>query len=240
MDKIETAVFLAAGLGSRLKGLNNDKPKGFLEIGGKSLIERSVEKLLEAGITKFFFGTGHLDHVYLDFTKAYNAECIKNEKFADTGSMYTLYNMRNYIKEDFILLEADLYYDKFGLTELITDLHPDAILASDETNSGDEVYIEMDDLDCLVNMSKNPSVLKSIDAELVGISKVSYETYRKMCEKAEKLFPQNPKLDYEYVFVELSKKEPMFVKKIEDYIWCEIDDEKQYKRAVEEIYPLIG
>jgi hypothetical protein len=32
----------------------------------------------------------------------------------------------------------------------------------------------------------------------------------------------------------------MFVKKIEDYIWCEIDDEKQYKRAVEEIYPLIG
>jgi 2-aminoethylphosphonate-pyruvate transaminase len=228
MDNIETAVFLAAGLGSRLKSLNNDKPKGFLEIEGKSLIQRSVEKLIDAGIKKIYFGTGHLDHVYRDFAKAYNAECIKNDKFADTGSMFTLYNMQNQINDDFLLLEADLLYDQLGLTELIEDFHSDAILASSKTNSGDEVYIEVDSLD-----------LKSIDAELVGISKVSLDTYRKMCAIAEKLFPTNPKLDYEYVFVEISKSEPMFVKIIEDYIWCEIDDERQYKRAIEEIFPLI-
>ena len=240
MDKIETAVFLAAGLGTRLKGLNIDKPKGFLEIKGKSLIELSVQNLLESGIKRLIFGTGYLDHVYVNFAKKYHAECIKNKIYADTGSMYTLYNMRDYINDDFLLLEADLLYDKSGLAMLIDDFHSDAILASGKTNSGDEVYIEMDSLDCLVNLSKNPAILKTIDAELVGISKVSIDTYRNMCSIAEKLFPQNPKLDYEYVFVEISKREPMFVKKIEDYVWCEIDDELQYRRAIDEIFPLIN
>lgn len=239
MQKIETAVFLAAGLGSRLKEFGEAKPKGFLEIEGKSLIEQSVNRLLNVGINKFYFGTGHLDHIYKAFAANYNASCIKNKIYADTGSMYTLFNMRDEIKDDFILLEADLLYDQSGLEALLLDDHSDAILASGKTNSGDEVYIETDDNSNLVNLSKNPGILNKIDCELVGISKVSYNTYRRMCNIAERMFHANPKLDYEYVFVAFSKSSPMFVKKIENYVWCEIDDEKQYKRATEKIYPNI-
>jgi 2-aminoethylphosphonate-pyruvate transaminase len=239
MQKIETAVFLSAGLGSRLKELGEVKPKGFLEIGSKSLIEQSVNKLLKAGIKKFYFGTGHLDHVYNDFASNYDATCIKNAIYADTGSMYTLFNMRNEIKDDFLLLEADLLYDQSGLDALTADDHNDAILASGKTNSGDEVFIETDDAGNLVNLSKDPKVLSRIDCELVGISKVSYNTYRRMCNIAERMFLHNPKLDYEYVLVAFSKSSPLFVKKIKDYIWCEIDDEKQYQRAIESIFPKI-
>lgn len=240
MQKIETAVFLSAGLGSRLKGLGEAKPKGFLEIGGKSLVEHSVNKLLKAGIKKFYFGTGHLNHVYNEFATKFNASCIKNEIYADTGSMYTLYNMRNEIKDDFLLLEADLLYDQSGLEALISDEHEDAILASGKTNSGDEVYIEIDHDSNLINMSKDPKALNRLDCELVGISKVSSDTYRRMCIMAERMFLHNPKLDYEYVFVALSKSAPMFVKKIEDYIWCEIDDEQHYNRAIKHIFPRIS
>jgi len=239
MPKIDTAVFLAAGLGSRLKGLSKDKPKGFLEIEGKSLIELSVNKLMDAGIKQLFFGTGYLSEFYDDFARKYNAKCIKNEIFANTGSMYTLYNMRNLINTDFLLLEADLLYDKSGLNALLNDEHSDAILASGKTNSKDEVFIETDAQSNLINMSKNHALLKSIDAELVGISKVSEFTYRKMCSFAETQFKHNPKLDYEYVFVELAKKQKLFVQKIEDYVWCEIDDEHHYHRALETISPLI-
>jgi 2-aminoethylphosphonate-pyruvate transaminase len=240
MQIIETAVFLSAGLGSRLKGLAEAKPKGFLEIGGKALVEHSVNKLLKAGIKKIIFGTGHLDHVYSDFAGNYNATCVKNEIYADTGSMYTLFNMRNEIKDDFLLLEADLLYDSSGLEALIADEHEDAILASGKTNSGDEVYIEIDNDSNLINMSKDAKALNRLDCELVGISRVSYNTYRRMCNTAERMFLHDPKLDYEYVFVALSKSSPMFVKKIEDYIWCEIDDEMQYKRAIEKIFPRIN
>jgi len=239
MSKIDTAVFLAAGLGSRLKGLSKGKPKGFLEIEGHSLIEFSVNKLLESGIKQFFFGTGYLSEAYEAFAEKYNAQCIKNEIFADTGSMYTLYNMQNYIKNDFLLLEADLLYDKSGLITLINDQHSDVILASGKTHSGDEVFIEADSQNHLINMSKNASILKSISGELVGISKVSLPTYNKMCVFANTQFKHNPKLDYEYVFVELAKTQELFVKKVEDYIWCEIDDENHYQRALEKVFPFI-
>jgi 2-aminoethylphosphonate-pyruvate transaminase len=239
MGKIDTAVFLAAGLGSRLNGLSNNKPKGFLEIEGISLMARSANKLKDAGIKRFFFGTGHLSEVYDEFTANLNAKCIKNERYAETGSMYTLYNMRHEIDSDFLLLEADLLYDKSGVVALINDPHNDAILASGMTHSNDEVFIETDAQSNLVNMSKNPTLLNSINAELVGISKVSLATYIKMCDTAEKLFHERPKLDYEYVFVEISKSQKMYVKKLDNYIWCEIDDPNHYERALQKIYPNI-
>ena len=44
---IDTAVILAAGLGSRLKERTKEMPKAFLEIDGFTLIERSINNLLE-------------------------------------------------------------------------------------------------------------------------------------------------------------------------------------------------
>jgi 2-aminoethylphosphonate-pyruvate transaminase len=58
-----------------------------------------------------------------------------------------------------------------------------------------------------------------------------------MCELASGLFEKNRKLDYEYVFVEVSKDKKIFVRKEEDFVWCEIDDESHYQRALSRIYP---
>lgn len=54
---VDTAVIVAAGLGMRLKDRTKYKPKGFLVIGEKTLIERSVENLLEFGIKNIIIGT---------------------------------------------------------------------------------------------------------------------------------------------------------------------------------------
>jgi len=42
---VTTAVILAAGLGTRLKHHTKAQPKGFLEVDGMSLIERSLSNL---------------------------------------------------------------------------------------------------------------------------------------------------------------------------------------------------
>ena len=56
MSKIKTAVILAAGMGSRLQDITGGNlPKGFIKVNGKSLIERSIEKLRSLGIEKIFF-----------------------------------------------------------------------------------------------------------------------------------------------------------------------------------------
>ncbi len=237
--KVKTAVILAAGLGSRLKDRTKEMPKGFLEIDGKSLIQRSVEKLLAAGIEHIYFGTGYLTETYEEFTKNYPATCVLNPKFATTGSMFTLWGLGKHLNDDFLLLESDLLYDQSGLDFLINADAENVILASGKTNSGDEVYIQADENKELINMSKNANELENIYGELVGISKVSYKTFLKMCKFAEQKFKTNPKLDYEYAFVGVSTEKPFVIGKIDDFAWCEIDDESHLNRALTQVYPEI-
>ena len=239
--KINTAVILAAGLGSRLKDRTKEKPKAFLEIDGRSLIIRSIENLIDKGITKIIIGTGYLNE-FFDGLKAIYPQIItlRNDDYASTGSMYTLYNLRSLVNEDFLLLEGDLLYEKASLDYLTQDSHKDIILASGKTNSNDEVYIEADDNSNLVNMSKKTEELNSIDGELVGISKISLETFNAMCDYAQKRYASGD-MDFHYEddFVGISKSKGIFIKKIEDLAWCEIDDEDHLNRALSSVYPLI-
>ena len=238
---IKTAGILAAGVGSRLSVITKHKPKGFVIIDGKPIIEHSVHKLIECGIEKIILGTGYLAEVYEEFAKDYpQIECVKCNDFASTGSMYTLYNMKNAIHGDFLLLESDLIYEKSGLKTLLDEKNEDAILSSDRTGSGDEVYIEADEYGNLINMSKNADELDNIHSELVGITKVSAVTLQKMCDFFENVFGDNPKLDYEYALIGISKNTRIHVTRINNYIWCEIDNEQHLNRALNIVYPMIA
>jgi len=50
MNHVRQAVILAAGMGSRLRGTIEDKPKGFLQLGNKPIIEESITRLIRIGI----------------------------------------------------------------------------------------------------------------------------------------------------------------------------------------------
>ena len=86
---IRTAVILAAGMGTRLGGFTKEQPKGFLEIDGQSLIERSIRNLIDHGITDIIIGTGYFhEHFDLLRQKFPGVTTCRNEDFAVTGSMY--------------------------------------------------------------------------------------------------------------------------------------------------------
>ena len=65
-SKISTAVILAAGMGIRLRNVTGLLPKGLLEIGGKSLISRSLENLKNEGIDRAVIVTGFQESLYHD------------------------------------------------------------------------------------------------------------------------------------------------------------------------------
>lgn len=235
---VKTAVILAAGFGSRLKERTDLQPKGFLELENVSLIQRSVNNLISCGIEKIYIGTGYLSEVYEEFALDYpQISCIKSDKFKTTSSMYTFFNMREEVKSDFLLLESDLLYEKEAIKQLLADKNEDIILASGKTNSNDEVYIEADSDSNLIDMSKQKGKLKSIHSELVGISKITQARYKMMCDAFEN--QDNLKIDYEYIMVQTSKTSPFYVKKLNDLIWCEIDDESHLNRALKTILPRI-
>jgi 2-aminoethylphosphonate-pyruvate transaminase len=237
---VREAVILGAGLGSRLKERTKAMPKGFLELGGMPIVEASIRKLIAAGVERIIIGTGHCAEYYEALAKKYHIiETVHNPIYAQSGSMRTLYELRDRVTTDFFLLESDLIYDSAGLFALANDPRPDLLLASGPTASGDEVYLESGPDGRLVKLSKKREDLSRNDGELVGITKLRPSTLKRMCTYAESVFHEKPMLEYEHAMAAASQEDPIYLLRIDNLLWREIDDEQHLEMAQKKIYPQI-
>ncbi|AEF86156.1 nucleotidyl transferase/aminotransferase, class V [Treponema primitia ZAS-2] len=233
---------MAGGLGTRLKDKTVTMPKGFIGIGDLPMVEWSVQKLFAAGIEEVIIGTGHCDEWYQRLAEQY--PCItlfKNEHYAETGSMGTLACCVPGVKGDFLLLESDLIYDAAGLSVLINEPHPNVLLASGPTQSGDEVYLEADTAGNFKKHSKNRALIGDLAGELVGITRLTRDTLDKMAAYMKAHLADEPKMEYETAMAAVSQSgdaNRIFIRKLEYYLWREVDDENHLAMA-KLIYPRI-
>ena len=65
MNRISTAVFPVAGLGTRFLPATKCIPKEMLPVVDKPLIQYAVEEAIEAGCTKLVFITGRLSLIHI-------------------------------------------------------------------------------------------------------------------------------------------------------------------------------
>lgn len=230
---IKTALIMAAGLGTRFGKMTETMPKGFVEVSGKSMIERSVETLIACGIERIIIGTGYKKEKYEDLQRKYpQIETCFSPKYAETNSMYTLWNTRDLVGEDdFLLLESDLIFETRAIQALLESSWTDIMLISPVIKFQDQYYIESNDDDILSACSVIKDEVNA-KGELVGIHKLSNSFYRKMCMEYAKIVEDKPKLGYEYMLLNMSKTiSPVYVLKIEGLQWYEIDDEQDLKYA---------
>ena len=244
VSSVKHAVILAAGRGTRMGEQGIVKPKGFIQVGSKPIIEESLIRLKRAGIKKVTLVTGHKSKFYqqLAIEQGDWVETIENPVYADSGSFYSLAMLDGRINEDFILLESDLIYEQRALDTLQNDERADVILLSGKTGSGDEVYVETTNTGenmILKTMSKDRSQLSAVIAgELVGISKVSLSLFNNMMDIAKPLFEKTRHFEYEAEgFVQAAKTQPIYCHCIDDLAWSEIDDLNHLQRATDVIYP---
>ncbi len=61
---IKTAMVMAAGHGTRMRPLTNDRSKAMVEVGGKPLIDHMLDRLMEAGVERAVVNVhAHADHL---------------------------------------------------------------------------------------------------------------------------------------------------------------------------------
>ncbi len=66
------AMILAAGLGTRLRPLTNDRPKALVEINGRALLELTLTRLRTFGIHEVIINVHHLADMVIDYLKTHD------------------------------------------------------------------------------------------------------------------------------------------------------------------------
>ena len=228
---------MAAGLGTRFGQMTEKMPKGFVPFKGEPMVVHSIKTLIDCGIDRIIIGTGYKKEAYEALKKDYpQIECVYSPRYAETNSMYTLYNCREAIgNDDFILLESDLVFEKKAIMSLQACDFESAMLITHVTKFQDQYYVEMDENYVLTNCSTEKTVINP-SGELVGIHKLSNSFYKRMCAEYEKIVNEKPKLGYEYQLLYMSQHvQPMNVLKVDGLQWYEIDDMEDLRFAEENV-----
>jgi len=239
---IKTAVIMAAGMGTRFGQYTEKIPKGFVECGGLSMVERSIRTLIDCGVERIIIGTGYHKESYEALREQYpQIECVFSPRYAETNSMYTLYNCREAIgNDDFLLLESDLIFERKAITSLMECPEPDVMLITPVTKFQDQYYVEYREPDH--RLTRCSTVESDLDAkgELVGIHKLSANFYKEMCADYAKQVDEKPKLGYEYELLQMSQRiRKVYVLKVEGLKWYEIDDPDDLAYAEEHVLPFL-
>jgi NDP-sugar pyrophosphorylase family protein len=84
------AMILAAGLGTRLRPLTDDRPKALVEVAGRTLLEMTLARLRSFGIREVIINVHHFADMVVEYLKANNnfgmrIEISREDVLLDTG-----------------------------------------------------------------------------------------------------------------------------------------------------------
>lgn len=232
------AVILAAGRGVRLGALGRDTPKGFIQIEGTTLIDRSLAALRAAGIERVVIVTGHLSAHYADLARRLGAwvTLVHNAEYATSGSLVSLTSVGP-LDEPYLLVESDLLYERRAPRLLMESPHPDVLLASGATGSGDEVYVGAD-AGHLVDLTKQLAELRGAHVgEFVGLTRVSPALHARILAEARSLLAHTRQVEYETALVAAARHHPLPVLVVDELLWTEVDDANHLARALATVVP---
>lgn len=125
------ALILAAGLGSRLAPITDHCPKSMVPVNGKPILFKQIENLHENGITDITVISGYKAEVLEEaVSSAFSGiRFIRSVDYMNTNNMYSAYLARAVLKnEDFLMMNADVFFDASVITELLACPYENAIV----------------------------------------------------------------------------------------------------------------
>jgi len=238
------AIILAAGSGKRMRPLSNREHKTLLRIGGKTIIARIVDGLIENGIDRIIVGTGYMaGRLKRYLTGKYPTVAftfINNSRFGETNNIHTLALIFSAVEidEDIILIESDLIYEPSVIRRIIRSDFANVALV-DKFRSGMDGTV--------VGISENrivdvfPPHLQSSRFDFtdkyktLNIYKFSSEfcnsTFKKLLKYYSKVIDDNCYYELILGILIYIQRETIFAEKVAGERWAEVDDPNDLKVA---------
>jgi choline kinase len=201
-------VILAAGMAKRLRPLTDERPKCLLTIGQRTLLQRTVDAIVAAGINELVVVTGYRASMIRDFLTAHfpmlNIHFIDNPDYEHNNNIFSLWLTRPYTDgTDFILLDSDILFDPQIIPTVMAG--QGSALALNRHELGDEeIKVIVDSNNKVVEISKVCAVDKAV-GESVGIEKMTAEYSTALFRELEQMIEHEGLIDifYERAFERL-------------------------------------
>ena len=173
-------IHLAAGQGTRLRPLTNDRPKPLVEIRGRSLLERNLETMSDAGITDQLVVTGYR----AEQIEQLDVETVRNPVYAETDMVYSLFCARKRFPDesDLVISYGDIVYHRKVVDELLACDAPVCVVVDDrweelwssrfEDPLADAETLRLDDDYRITEIGQEPTDIEQIEAQYIGLLKI--------------------------------------------------------------------
>ncbi len=232
-------VLLAAGVGSRIRPLTDDKPKSLLEVNRVSILERMLTNVSNVGLKDVVIITGYLEDHIKDFVDSkfpnLNITYIKNEAYEGTNTGYSLLLTKDFINgDDFIKFDADVIFEEKVLRDLIDSEFETALCIDTNIHlDKEEVKVITDENGMVLQVGKklDPTLCKG---ESIGIEKIGKEAGKLLFEELGRLMEDksNWKEYYDDSYTTLVNMGVKFgAVNITGLKWVEIDTHEDYYKA---------
>lgn len=183
-------VHLAAGQGSRLRPLTDDRPKPLVKLNGETLLERNVKTLENAGISDHIVVTGY----EADQIRDLELDTVHNEVYDETEMIYSLFCATDEFPdsngEDLIISYGDIIYEQSVVEKLLNCDAPLCVVVDTEWRTlwetrfedplSDAETLDIDDDGHITEIGGNPKHYNDIDGQYIGLVKVRNDCIGKL------------------------------------------------------------
>lgn len=237
------AVILAAGTASRLRPLTSHTPKCLLKIGERCLLQRSMDALIQNGISDFVIVTGYLheqieEFVAQQYGTSITVKFIYNNVYESTNNIYSLWLARPEVEgQEMLLLDSDLLYDARIVTRVLDEEAANVLTLIRHELGEEEMKVVTDAQGHITEISKtcNPALAAG---ESLGIEKMGPDYTHALYHELEGMMNVEHLENkfYELAFERLIPQGHSYrVIDATDLFSCELDTVEDFENAKERI-----
>lgn len=236
-------VILAAGMAKRLRPLTDTKPKCLLEVGGKTLLQRTVDAMAATGITEFVVVTGYRANMIRDFLtirySLFTIHFLHNADYEHNNNIYSLWMAGQKVRDkEFLLMDSDILCDPKAIAEVARQSEPALALNRHELGE-EEMKIVVDADNRITEISKTCRVEDAV-GESVGIEKMTADYSEALYRELDQMIEKEGLIDifYERAFERLIPQGHTF--KVIDttrYFSYELDTPEDFEKATQLLPP---
>ena len=224
-------------MAKRLRPLTDTKPKCLLEVGGRTLLQRTVDAMRAAGATEFVVVTGYraeqIRHFLTQHYPNLTIHFLHNADYEHNNNIYSLWMSGQVVRgQEFLLMDSDILCDPE--TVAVVARQETSALAVNRHELGEEEMKVVVDADMRITEISKTCQPQDALGESVGIEKMTASYSEALFRELDQMIEHEGLIDifYERAFERLIPQGHTFkVVDTTDLFSYELDTPEDYKQA---------